>query len=174
MYHCSFRSGLRPGVESEAFGAKWSENDAFHQTARYGIHTHDRARPPNIGTLGQHYHPAPRSSKTSSRTTVPDTGTTVPSQNHHLINPFSKSLQSLPSTIGTHDHAVARHGRATSETFERGFSQNGSKHNMVNNRESGSVTCQARPCQKVAWLCHLPSSLNTSLKLICKGVGAFW
>ncbi|MFS8005028.1 hypothetical protein Hanom_Chr13g01232671 [Helianthus anomalus] len=34
--YAPFMSGLRPDVEMEAFGAKWSENDAFQQTARYG------------------------------------------------------------------------------------------------------------------------------------------
>ncbi|MFS7995135.1 hypothetical protein Hanom_Chr12g01114461 [Helianthus anomalus] len=67
---------------------------------------------------------------------------------------------------------MVRHGRATSETFERDFSRNGSKQDRQ--KKSDSDTCHARPCQKVAWSCQTPSSLNTSFKLICKGVGSSW
>ncbi|KAJ0789110.1 hypothetical protein HanPI659440_Chr05g0199771 [Helianthus annuus] len=53
--------------------------------------------------------------------------TTVPDQNHPLISSFPRSVHSLSSTTGSQDQSISEHGRATSGTFERDFSRNGSK-----------------------------------------------
>ncbi|MFS7966729.1 hypothetical protein Hanom_Chr09g00777181 [Helianthus anomalus] len=52
--------------------------------------------------------------------------TTVPDQFQHQISLFLRSSQLMLSTIGSHDQTISEHGRATSGTFERDFSQNGS------------------------------------------------
>ena len=87
--------------------------------------------------------------KIQGSTTVPNSGTTVPGQNQLLISLFPRTMWLLPSTTGSHDQSVSEHGRATSGTFERDFSRNGSKQDWQT--KSDSDTCQARPCQKVAW-----------------------
>ncbi|KAM0023130.1 hypothetical protein Hdeb2414_s0023g00636151 [Helianthus debilis subsp. tardiflorus] len=78
----------------------------------------------------RHSQPALASSnntiKIQGSTTVPTTGTTVPGQFQFLISSFPRSTQLLPSTIGSHDQTIPEHGHATSGTFERDFSQNGS------------------------------------------------
>ncbi|KAJ0470207.1 hypothetical protein HanIR_Chr14g0716241 [Helianthus annuus] len=63
----------------------------------------------------------------SSNNTIKIQGsTTVPGQFQLLISSFPRSTQLLPSTIGSHDQTIPEHGRATSGTFERDFSENGS------------------------------------------------
>ncbi|KAF5797739.1 hypothetical protein HanXRQr2_Chr07g0284271 [Helianthus annuus] len=79
----------------------------------------------------RHYQPALASSsqtiKIQPSKTVPTTGTTMPGQFQPQIILFPRTIRSQSSTIGSHDPTMPEHGRATSGTFERDFSRNGSK-----------------------------------------------
>ncbi|KAJ0522547.1 hypothetical protein HanIR_Chr10g0483811 [Helianthus annuus] len=110
----------------EQNGAKMMHSSKLPDTA---IPCHTLARPCQAF---RHRHSQPALASNSQTieirgcTTVPTTGTTVPGQFQPQIILFPRSTRSQPSTIGSHDQAMPEHGRATSGTFEREFSQNGS------------------------------------------------
>ena len=160
----------------KAFGAKMSKNGQFQQTARYGTTV------PTTGTTvpGQRW-PALSCSTTSPEAILMIWRLARPCQvNARPCSPKSVKDQFVSRIILAifahftmkHDRANGWHGRALRKHLSGILPKMANK--QVNNQKRPSDTYQARPCQKVAWSCQTPSSINTWFKLIWRGVGAFW
>ncbi|KAJ0522553.1 hypothetical protein HanIR_Chr10g0483871 [Helianthus annuus] len=106
----SSRFALRPGDETKAFGAKWSENDAFQEIARYGTTV------PYTGTTAPSL---PTSALSASTSIQQPNQTSIQQPNHRnqVTHDRANHSHDRARSISAPDHLVSEIDSITAEHY---------------------------------------------------------